>query len=86
MVIKLEAGMPYGLMSHSIIFVSVPPVTTLFPLFCNSSAIVRQLSTVLSQYSLYSGDIQYLNAIAREPIQLFCGAPMIPGNTESSTA
>ena len=66
-------------------FVSVPPVTIVFPNFLSSSANTLQFSTTLCAYSLYSLVLQYLKAMDKEPMMLFCGAPKIPGYTPGFT-
>lgn len=70
--------------SKTIIWLSVHPVTSLYPLLVNSSAMTLAFLRTCVAYSLKAGVCASSNATAIAAITFICGHPCVPGNTALS--
>lgn len=70
--------------SITIIWLSVHPVTSLYPLAVNSCAIVFAFLSTCSPYCLNAGLCASSNATAIAAMVFICGHPCVPGNTALS--
>ena len=71
---------PFGLKSTNTIWLSVPPLTILNPLFSNSFAKVFALSKTLCIVAINSGSLTLLNMFAFAAIPFIWIEPRVPGN------
>mmetsp|Transcript_13536 Transcript_13536/g.39232 ORF Transcript_13536/g.39232 Transcript_13536/m.39232 type:complete len:233 (+) Transcript_13536:84-782(+) len=73
---------PSGRKSHRIKWLSVPPVTKLYPFATKAAPSAREFLTTCSWYSLNLGVAAHLSAQANAPIWWLCGPPCNDGKTE----
>ena len=74
-------SMPFGLKSHKIKWLSVPPEDKLYPNSVSFFAKALQFEHTCFWYSLNSGVFATFNATAKAPMVWLCGPPCNPGKT-----